>query len=339
MSSSESDVSRRILVVEDERIVALDLQGALEQFGHTVRTAASSEDAIRIAAQFSPQLALMDIRLRGPVDGIDTAALLRARHSVAIVYMTANTDAATLERALETNPGGYLAKPYNTRDLRSTIAVAIKQHESDLALRRLRADLELRKAALEQQSQELEVLVEKLREESVIDPLTGIYNRRQFDSVVMRELSLAKRETRSIGFVMIDLDHFKAFNDRFGHATGDHVLREVAGFLRRQLRAHDSACRYGGEEFVLVLPGASLADTHRLAERLRTGVEQLALEDGGRTLPPVTASFGVSAFPDDGATQEDLIRVADAALYLAKQNGRNRTAQAPSRPPRAATQP
>ena len=332
MSLSEVVQARRILVVEDERIVALDLQGALEQLGHTVRTAASSEDAIRIAAQFSPQLVLMDIRLRGQVDGIETAAILQARHTVALVYLTANTDTSTLERALATNPGGYLAKPFNARDLRTTIAVAFRQHEADVARRRIHADLELRKVALEQQSQELVVLVEKLREETVVDPLTGIYNRRHLDNVVHRELSMARREGRAIGFVLVDLDHFKAFNDWFGHPTGDHVLREVAAYFRRELRAHDVACRIGGEEFVLVLPSTSLSDTHKLAERLRAGLEALVLHDQGRPLPRVTASFGVAAFPDDGDSQPDLLRVADAALYLAKHRGRNRTATAESPP-------
>ena len=307
--------------MEDERIVALDLQMALEQLGHTVRTAASSEEATEIAAEFAPHLALMDIRLRGPVDGIETAALLQSRHAIAIVYLTANTDASTFQRALLTNPGGYLAKPFNTSDLDTTIAVALRQLESDLALRRERADLELRRAALEQQSRELGMLVEKLREEAVIDPLTGLPNRRQFADAVARELSLARRETRSVGFVMLDLDHFAAFNERAGTETGDGVLREVASLLRHQLRAHDSACRYGGEEFVLVLPGASLTDTHKLAERLRAEIEQLA--------HGVTASFGIAAYPSNGATEHDLIGVVVAALELAKQGGRNRTALPP----------
>lgn len=288
MPASEGDLSRRILVVEDERIVALDLQMALEQLGHTVRTAASSEEATEIAAEFVPHLALMDIRLRGAVDGIETAALLQARHAVAIVYLTANTDASTFQRALLTNPGGYLAKPFNTNDLDTTIAVALRQHESELALRRERADLELRRAALEQQTRELGALVEKLREESV-----------SFADVVARELSLAKRETRSVGFVMLGFDQL-----------GDRDLRDITSHLRQTLRAHDSACRYSNDQLVLVLPGASLGDAQKLAERLRVELEQLA--------PGVAVSFGISAYPGHGETEHELIAVALAALELAR---------------------
>lgn len=332
-------VPKRVLVVEDERLVALDLRSALEQCGYSVRTAATSEEALTSASEHHPDIVLMDIHLKGPVDGIETAMMLRSMMPVAIVYLTANTDSITLERALKTSPGGYLAKPYNTRDLRTTIAVALRQHESDVTLRRMHADLALRKAALEQQSRELGVLVDQLRQESIVDPLTSLYNRRHLDIVLRREINLAQREGHAVGVALLDLDHFKAFNDRFGHAAGDIVLREVSSYLRNQLRAHDVAARIGGEELVLVLPGSSRESTVKLADRLRAGVAALELIDGERVLPPITASFGVSAFPQDGNTPEWLLRIADAALYQAKANGRNRVEVSPNEIPLARVTP
>jgi diguanylate cyclase (GGDEF)-like protein len=217
------------------------------------------------------------------------------------------------------------------RDLRTTLAVALRQHESDLVLRRMHADLALRKSAIEQQSRELGHLVDRLRQESIIDPLTGLYNRRHFDIVLRREISLAQREGHPVGIALLDLDHFKVFNDRFGHAAGDIVLHGVATFLRSQLRAHDIASRYGGEEIVLVLPGSSRCATAQLADRLRAGIAALELADQDRPLPSITASFGVAAYPDDGDSSDQLLRDADAAMYRAKANGRDRVEVARSR--------
>jgi diguanylate cyclase (GGDEF)-like protein len=122
---------------------------------------------------------------------------------------------------------------------------------------------------------------------------------------------------------MLDLDHFKQFNDTFGHEAGDHLLREFGQFLRRNSRSEDIACRYGGEEFLVVLVDVSVAQACDRAEALRVGVKGLYLEHRGQPLGPVTASIGVAAFPDHGSTIESILRLADAALYQAKKAGRD----------------
>jgi two-component system chemotaxis family response regulator WspR len=323
-STSEAEVPMRLLVVEDEQIVALDLRGALEDLGYiVVGTAGSSEDALRKAEDEHPDLVLMDIRLSGDVDGIQTAAILRTRFQIPVVYLTANADDATLARALDTEPCGYLAKPYNQRSLHTTIEVAFRRHELELGMRKAH-DREM--ARLQQQKAELAGIAEHHRQEAMIDPLTGLHNRRFLDVALKRELGLARRKHRCVGIILMDLDRFKALNDQFGHAAGDSALRAVADFLHSRLRASDTACRYGGEEILIIVPGAQAADAVALAEQLRVGVEQLGIAHAGKPLVGITASFGVAAYPRDGEDAKTLILAADAALYRAKADGRNRVA-------------
>lgn len=317
---------RRLLIVEDERIVALDLRMSLEALGYVVvGEAATSAEALEKAEQERPELVLMDVRLRGEPDGIQTAAILRERHELPVVYLTANADPTTLSRALETDPSGYLPKPYSLQSLRTTIEVALHRHESEQALRRAHGEERRR---FEQHSSELTLLTERLRTEATEDPLTGLYNRRYLDLIMEEHLRAAERDRQALGFILLDLDHFKGVNDRFGHVAADAALKGLAGFLRGRVRDGDIACRYGGEEIAIVVSGASLRDALSLAERLRDGIEKLMIRFEG-TLIPLTASLGVSAFPEHGSNAEQLVRAADTALYAAKAAGRNRVVGAP----------
>jgi diguanylate cyclase (GGDEF)-like protein/PAS domain S-box-containing protein len=162
-----------------------------------------------------------------------------------------------------------------------------------------------------------------LQEQAIRDPLTGLHNRRYLDETLPRELQRAERRNQPIGIIMLDVDRFKRINDTYGHDAGDTLLRAVGAFLRGNTRGEDVICRYGGEEFTLVLPGAALADTQQRADILCTGIQSLAIEHNGYALDAVTASFGVAVFPDHASTADELIRAADQALYQAKQNGRN----------------
>ncbi|MBA2719126.1 MAG: GGDEF domain-containing protein [Chloroflexi bacterium] len=167
-------------------------------------------------------------------------------------------------------------------------------------------------------------LRETLHAQSTRDPLTGLYNRRYMEDSLERELYRAAREEGTLGVVMADLDHFKAFNDRSGHVAGDEVLRSLAALLSSSVRAEDIVCRYGGEEFTILLPNASLEETQARAEVLRAAAAALVVADGQR----LTLSLGVAAFPRHGATATELIGVADAALYTAKSTGRDRVVAA-----------
>jgi len=164
--------------------------------------------------------------------------------------------------------------------------------------------------------------------QSIRDPLTGLFNRRYLEESLEREVHRAERNGYPVGMIMLDIDYFERFNKMCGHEAGDMLLRELGGFLKEQTRRSDIACRYGSEEFILILPEASLENTCRKAERLRESVKSLCVEHGHQDMEPVTLSLGVAAFPEHGTTGEAVMRLADAALYRAKEEGRDRVATA-----------
>ena len=167
-------------------------------------------------------------------------------------------------------------------------------------------------------------LREALRAQSIRDPLTGLFNRRYMEESLERELRRAERNRKPVGAIMIDLDHFKNFNDTFGHDAGDHLLREFGKLLQCRTRKEDIACRYGGEEFMVILPDAKLEDTYHRAEELLDAVRHLNLTSRGKSLGVVTCSMGVALYPDHATTVAGLLRAADEALYQAKTQGRDR---------------
>jgi diguanylate cyclase (GGDEF)-like protein/PAS domain S-box-containing protein len=171
-------------------------------------------------------------------------------------------------------------------------------------------------------------LRETLSNQSIRDPLTGLFNRRYMEENFQREILRAARKEEPIGVVMIDIDHFKTFNDLQGHAAGDRVLVELAGFLQSRMRGADIVCRYGGEEFILILPECTLDNAIRRADQLVADARQMTVQDGGHALGRITLSMGVAAYPAHGTNPAILLAAADAALYKAKQTGRDRVVSA-----------
>ncbi|HEV7968850.1 MAG TPA: diguanylate cyclase [Candidatus Acidoferrales bacterium] len=167
-------------------------------------------------------------------------------------------------------------------------------------------------------------LRETLRNQSICDPLTGLFNRRYMEESLEREFSRANRNKTSLAIIMMDIDHFKRFNDTFGHQAGDTLLRTLGALLKRNTRGQDIACRYGGEEFAFVLTDATLAGALQRAEILRQQVKQLSVEYAGQLLGAISVSTGVALYPDHGTTMGDVLRAADQALYCAKREGRDR---------------
>lgn len=167
-------------------------------------------------------------------------------------------------------------------------------------------------------------LQENLRYQSLRDGLTGLYNRRYLEESLSNEIERARRKQYFIGVIMLDVDRFKRFNDTYGHEVGDFVLKEVGNYILQQTRQYDIACRYGGEELTIIMPDALMENTIIRAEEIRQGIKQLKLEYKGKHLEKITVSAGVSCFPDDGTDAENLLRVADKALYKAKKQGRDR---------------
>jgi len=171
-------------------------------------------------------------------------------------------------------------------------------------------------------------LRETLRSQSVRDPLTRAFNRRYMEETLDRELPRARRRESQICLLMLDVDHFKNFNDTYGHAAGDLVLTRLSALLQAHVRGEDIVCRLGGEEFVLILPDTSCAVALERAESIRAAVQRLSVEYNGQFLGQLSVSIGAAAFPEHGATREEILSKADAALYQAKRNGRNRVEKA-----------
>jgi diguanylate cyclase (GGDEF)-like protein len=169
-----------------------------------------------------------------------------------------------------------------------------------------------------------------LRQLSIHDPLTGLYNRRYMEETLETEIRRAERKGHFIGVIMLDIDHFKAFNDGFGHAAGDQMLRSIGALILDNLRAGDIACRYGGEELLLILPEVTIEAASRRAEDLRAKAKKLDVKHGETPLGPVTVSLGVAVYPAHGTTRDALVASADASLYKAKQEGRDRVVVAES---------
>ncbi len=188
-----------------------------------------------------------------------------------------------------------------------------------------KADLEI---MLETATQHGDLIEELLHNQCIRDPLTGLFNRRFLGDFLERELNRSLRQQQPLGAIVFDIDHFKRFNDTFGHDAGDVVLAEVGRFLQNSICNSDIACRYGGEEFMLILPETDLETTKQRAEQLRDGIKRLKLEYLHQPLGGITVSLGVACFPEHGSTGAELIQVADVALYRAKALGRDRVVTA-----------
>lgn len=171
-------------------------------------------------------------------------------------------------------------------------------------------------------------LREQLKIEAIHDPLTGLYNRRYMEERLKREMLRAERHHSAVGVIMLDIDHFKRFNDQYGHETGDAVLQALSAYLLGNIRAEDIACRYGGEEMLLIMPDIEFHDLQSRAEFLCAGLKRaLSLQRDAKPLA-VTASFGVASYPTHGATPKEVLKAADSALYQAKAAGRDRVVAA-----------
>jgi diguanylate cyclase (GGDEF)-like protein len=230
----------------------------------------------------------------------------------------------------------YAPDAYAGEEIRLLETIAIQAAiaiENSQLFAKAQEELEQRRetqTALEKTNERLEATIRqnealqvKLREQAVRDPLTGLFNRRYLKETLDREISRARREDLTIGIMIMDIDEFKNVNDMFGHSAGDLMLQAMGDLLRVNTRAEDIVCRYGGEEFVIVMPGASLQIAYERAELIRVKFEQMWVPYDGELLH-ATISLGVAAYPIHGTDGEDALIRADRALYQAKEDGRNR---------------
>jgi diguanylate cyclase (GGDEF)-like protein len=308
----------RVLVVEDEATIRTVLGQVLRMDGHEPTEVACAEDALVAFREHPYPLVITDINM-GRMNGLELLReIKRLEPETLVVIMTSQASLEAATTALREGAYDFLVKPFD--DLIMISALVERAGEKLHLQNRNR----LLAHQLEMYARELERLNRNLRESADRDWLTGLFNRRYLRAALDSEISRCLRHQRGFALILLDVDHFKAYNDTHGHLAGDEVLRGVARILEASGRTEHVCARYGGEEFVVLLPESDHAAAMALAERIRAAVEAHPFE-GGDTQPggAVTVSLGVAAFPGDGPDGEALLARADAALYHAKEHGRN----------------
>ena len=306
----------KILIVDDSDVIRAVLAGAVSAMKFEPLLADCGENALEIFRVQQPDLVLLDVNMPG-IDGYETARRMRAmapEEWVPIIFLSANEDDQDLERAIECGGDDYLVKPVSTVVLNAKMRALQRLDQ----MRRKLVDL----------SNELTAANQRLETISQQDGLTGIANRRAFDFLIERQFLDALRRREPLSVVLCDVDHFKAYNDRYGHLAGDECLRQVAAALARSCkRATDVAARYGGEEFALLLPDTPAAGALRVVETAQREIAALAIAHAGSSTSAfVTFSAGIATYaPERDNVSRDLAARADEALYRAKQLGRNRS--------------
>jgi diguanylate cyclase (GGDEF)-like protein len=222
----------------------------------------------------------------------------------------------------------YGAEWFVLRNVRALLRAASRLRAGDLkartGIRYGTEELSQLAQAFDEMAETLQERERKLREQAISDPLTGLYNRRHLAELLPRELARARRSGKPVAMILIDIDHFKRVNDSFGHSAGDVVLAAIGTLLRGKVRGGDVACRYGGEEFAVVLPETDVDSAQRRAEDIRSAIGSLDVNYMGKPIGGITASLGIALFPDHSEDTDSLLRAADEALYAAKGAGRNR---------------
>jgi diguanylate cyclase (GGDEF)-like protein len=296
-----------VLVVDDSLVVRAVVRAALENEGYGVAEAGDGTAAIDTCRQSPPDVVLLDIEMAG-LDGHQVLATLKdddRLRDIPVVFLTGRTGMKDVVAGLRGGAHDYLKKPFEPEELLARVGAATHVKKLQDQLRQRNAELE---------------------EVSNTDALTGLRNRRHLETELARLRHAARRHHELLALAMFDIDHFKRINDTYGHATGDLVLREFTRRLRGELRAEDIACRWGGEEFLVLLPHTDLEGATRLADRIRRAVAAVPMAVADHEIP-VTVSGGCALGPQD--SPDTLIGEADARLYEAKTSGRDRIVPPP----------
>jgi len=301
-AGAEADCTGTVLVADDSPVVRLMVRATLEAAGYSVIEAEDGDRALAQCRAYEPGVVLLDI-LMPRLDGYEVLAELKSDpvlRDTPVVFLTAKTEQDDVNRGLAMGAHDYLRKPFEPSELAARVRAAIR-------VKHLQDELRARNAVLELMAR--------------TDPLTGLANRRHLSDHLRQTAALAMRQGTPVAVLMIDIDHFKAINDRLGHDAGDTVLRRVSMAIQSSVRACDSVGRWGGEEFLAVLPATSLSGAFEVGERVRAAVERGGRLDDDDGSIGATVSVGCAA--GDGTDLDQLVRAADTALYAAKQAGRN----------------
>lgn len=300
----------KILIADDDPVSCQLLDGLLHKWGYEVIVAHNGTEAWEmLQADQAPRITLLDWMMPG-LDGVEICRRVRARSSQPYVYimlLTANDKVGNLVQGLESGADDYLTKPFHPQELRARLRVGLRMLDLESGLVEAR---------------------EKLRFKASHDSLTSIWNRGAIIEQLERELSRARRDGSSVGILLADIDHFKKINDTRGHLVGDEVLRAVTGRLKSEVRTYDAVGRYGGEEFLILLPGCDNPKLTAKAEQLVKIVERSSIETSTGAVPVTISIGGIASGDCPHAEVKSLLRGADTALYRAKMSGRNRSEMA-----------
>lgn len=305
----------KTLVVEDSSSIRAILCHHVERMGITPVPAGTGGVGVELFLAERPDLILLDIVLPD-IDGFEVARRIRQLERpgdwTPIIFLTALNKDEDLEKAIAAGGDDYLLKPV------SEVVLGAK-------IRAMRRIIQMRESLLVL-TRKLDSANQELKRLTSLDGLTGIANRRHFDEVLEREWRRAMRQEGELSILMCDIDHFKEYNDTYGHLQGDECLRQVASTLASVVdRGGDLIARYGGEEFVAVMPETSLGGALFVAERMKLAINELALAHSGSPFGHVTLSFGIaSAVPMPETAAQTIVGAADRALYQAKADGKNR---------------
>lgn len=313
---TKNDVELKVMVVEDSKVTMKALTNYLKRMGVTnPLMAVTGEEAIALFRKHRPDIVLLDAILPD-IDGFDIAREFRGMEKgdewAAIIFLTSMDKDEDVERGIEAGGDDYLLKPISEVVLRAKVNAMLRLVEMQRAL----VDV----------TQELNDANKELQRLSTTDGLTGISNRRFFDEISVREWRRCERMKKPLAIVLLDVDHFKKYNDTYGHQAGDECLKAVAAQVARAApRASDLAARYGGEEFVLVLGETTTDGAKWVANHICQHVADLNMPHSASSFGHVSVSCGVaSILPLEGMTFDVLLKIADEALYKAKEQGRNR---------------
>ena len=322
-------MDRRVLIVDDDPSVLALLRRYLTIGGYEVISAENGAEALQMVLADAPPIVITDWSMP-EMDGVELTRALRTQDGIGYIYviiLTAHTEEDRLVAAFDAGADDYLTKPVEPKELLARLRAGRRINDLQAALDRRTREVHLANARMAVASRELARANGKLTELATTDELTGLPNRRE----AMRRLGVhwasSRRHGETLSCMVLDIDHFKQFNDTHGHAVGDRVLRGVATALRRAARMEEAVCRIGGEEFLVLCPYTTVVQAQAAANRLRQAVELNCMRIGLTELR-VTISVGVAERTDEMSAPDELVHAADEALYLAKRTGRNRVCMA-----------
>ena len=301
-----------ILVADDDKNILDLIQTSLKDKNLLIEWAGDGEEALNRIASLTPDLLILDIMMP-KLDGIEVAKRMKADvryRFIPIIMLTVKDRIEDKIQGLEAGADGYITKPFDLEELYARMRVMLR-------IKRLQDELR-------EKNDQLENLNKGLRDLAITDGLTRLYNNFYFKDQLSREIDRARRYMQPVSFVMVDIDHFKQYNDTHGHPQGDMVLRRVAEALKGNFRQSDIVTRYGGEEFAVILPQTEKVQALIAAQKVWQAILEYPFPHGDtQPLGRVTVSMGLAAFPDESKDETELIAKADARLYVAKKEGRN----------------